>query len=121
MQHRHSGRDVRVGEAPTLSILVTSTADEARLRGCLTELLPVCEGLSAQLVVARTGSEDEIAQLTGAFPTIRFIVVPPGSGVAELREAGMAEADGDIVVLGEDGRLTAAELYDRFVPGRRNT
>ena len=119
MPHGYSTRAVRVGGAPTISVLLTSTGPRARLEACLEQLLPVCVDLRAQVTVARAYTDEELAEMQHAFPTVCFAAAAAGSSVAELRTLGMESTEGDIVVLSDDTELTAAELADRFSPTRR--
>ena len=120
MLQGYSAREVRVGDSPTISVLVTSTGSRVRLEACLEQLLPVCRQLDAQLVVSRAYTDQELVEMRAAFPGIRFAAAQAGSTVPELRVVGMAGTDGDIVVFGDDARITSDELLERFSAGRRN-
>lgn len=120
MLQGHSTREVRIGDKPTISVLLTSTGQRSRLESCLEQLLPVCADLDAELVVVRAYNDQELAEMRAAFPGVRFTAAPAGSTVPELRAIGMAGADGDIVVLGDDASMTTTELVERLLPTRRN-
>ena len=120
MLHGSSTRAVRVGDAPTISVLLTSTGPRARLEACLEELVPVCVDLAAQVTVARAYNDEELAEMQHAFPTVFFAAAAAGSSVAELRTLGLESIDADIVVLGDDTSMTGEELADRFSPTRRD-
>lgn len=120
MPHGYSTRAVRVGDAPTISVLLTSTGPRAQLEACLEQLLPVCVDLAAQVIVARAYNDEELAGMQHAFPTVLFAAAAAGSSVAELRTLGMESTDGDIVVLSDDTGLAADELADRFSLTRRD-
>src|SRR5262245_62162373 len=95
-------RWVRLGEEPTVSVVVTSRGDKTRLEDCLRSLVPQCELGGAEVVVVRAAGEAELNALGEAWPVVRFVGAELDSAPALLRMAGMTEANGDIVVLQED-------------------
>jgi len=72
------------------------------LEACLDALLPQCRQVRAEVVVARAGV---LGDLPRAYPTVRFVAASRDATIPELRAAGMAEAEGDIVALTEDHRI----------------
>jgi glycosyltransferase involved in cell wall biosynthesis len=95
-------RGVRLGELPTLSVLVSSRGERKRLMDCLESLLPQCEVQGAEVLVVRAGDAAELIELSAAYPQVRFVGAEPGSEDRHLRATGVRHAVGDIVVLQED-------------------
>jgi len=98
-------RGPRLGEAPTISVVVASYRDRHSLDACLDALIPQCRLGEAEVVVARAAAPGQLQELTRAYPTVRFVAAPCDATIPELRAAGMAEAEGDIVALVEDHRI----------------
>jgi hypothetical protein len=92
----------RRGTSPTVSVVVASNRDKALLHACLGSLLPQCQRLSAELVVARAGPPAEVAALAKTYSSVRFIAAPLDATIPSLRAIGMAQASGDVVALTED-------------------
>lgn len=120
MLQGHKARMVRAGDTPTISVLLTSTGKRSELEAALAQLLPTCEKLEAEVIVARAYNDAELAEMRAAFPAVYFAAAPAGSTVHELRAIGMAGTDSDIIVLGEADEITTEDLIDRFVQSRRN-
>jgi GT2 family glycosyltransferase len=95
-------RGVRHAEAPTISVVVASCHELHVLETCLDVLLPQCRQVEAEVVVARVAAADQLQALTRAYPTVRFVSAPHDATMPDLRAAGMAEAEGDVVALTED-------------------
>ena len=95
-------RPVRLTGVPTFSVVIASKEARRELEAHLHALLPQCQGLDAEIVVARAGEGLELQSLRSNYPTVRFLSLPRGTSAAELRAAGMAEADGDIVTFLDD-------------------
>lgn len=89
-------------ESPAITIVVASNRARALLNSCLASLLPQCERASAELIVARAGTDAELDELRREMPGVRFVACPPTASIPELRGLGMAESTGDIVALTED-------------------
>jgi GT2 family glycosyltransferase len=100
-------RGVRHAAAPTISVVVASLGEPEVLEACLDALLPQCRTVDAELVVARRAAAGQLDELAIAYPTVRFVAAPSDATTADLRVAGMAEAEGDIVALTEDHRIVA--------------
>jgi GT2 family glycosyltransferase len=95
-------RGQRLADAPTISVVVASCRKLQVLKTCLDALLGQCGQVGAELVVARAATAGQIKKLKRAYPTVRFVAAPSDATIPELRAAGMAEAEGDIVALTED-------------------
>ena len=98
----HTARGVRLGEIPTVSVLLTSRGTRARLETCLSELIRQGATVPVEIVVARAGEEDELEELRASYPDVRFCVGAPGASDKDLRTAGMLAVSGDIVFLRSD-------------------
>ncbi|HEU4723455.1 MAG TPA: glycosyltransferase family A protein, partial [Gemmatimonadaceae bacterium] len=66
------------------------------LRECLSALLATCDGIDAEILVV-DASDDGSAGVARAFPTVRFISLPPGTLVPALWGAGLRQARGRVV------------------------
>lgn len=111
----HRGRVVRVADSPTLSVVVTSEGERADLEAGLEVLLGSSAGMEVQIVVVRAGSSAEVAELRRVHPAVHFAEAPPGTSVTELRIVGMRVAEGDVVMFGEDNRISAEWLTPRVL------
>jgi hypothetical protein len=99
-------RLVRVADSPTVSVLITSAGDLAKLDAGLGLLEPPCRARGWQLVVVRSGDGSVGWQLKTRYTSVQFLNAPAGTTVADMRVIGMAAADGDIVIFGEDHQVT---------------
>lgn len=90
-------------DTPTFSLVVTSRGAAEALGGMLAALLPLCAAHGVQAVVVRAGPVDDAPAPEEAHPGVCFLRFP-GAAAADgaLRAAGMAAADGDVVLLGAD-------------------
>jgi hypothetical protein len=114
-------RGLRLADAPTISVVVASCREVPVLEACLDALLPQCREVEAEVVVARVAAAGQLSALTRAYPTVRFVSVPREATIAELRAAGMAEAEGDVVALTEDHCMMAPDrLTELARAGARN-
>lgn len=110
-------RGPRLGEIPTISVVVASRRDLKLLNACLNGLLPQCRQVGADIFVARAGAASELAELAAAYPTVHFIAGPVDATIPVLRAAGMAAADGDIVALTEDHCVVAPNWLAELAHG----
>jgi protoporphyrinogen oxidase len=95
-------RGVRLGELPTVSVLLTSRGTRARLDTCLSELMEQSASVPVEIVVARAGEVAEVEALSASYPEVQFCRTAPETSVADLRTAGMMAVSGDIVFLRAD-------------------
>ncbi len=86
----------------TISAVVASFRERHILDACLASLLPQCASAGAELIVARADASPAIEALAHAYPDIRFVHVPIGTGIPQLRAAGLSVAGGLITALTED-------------------
>jgi glycosyltransferase involved in cell wall biosynthesis len=100
-------RPLRLGDAPTVSVVVASFRERRLLDACLASLLPQCSAHRAEVVVARVCPVAEFRELERTYPEVLFVPAPDGSSVPYLRSLGLAAADGDIVALTEDHCVVA--------------
>jgi hypothetical protein len=101
-----SGRQAAEGVTPTLSVVVLTTGDSARLRTWLAGVSRACQPLAAEIVVTGPsgGLEEE-------FRAVSFVAAPAVDDPAALRRAGMKRAGGDIVLFTDDA---ATDLPERL-------
>jgi hypothetical protein len=95
-------RTGRPAETPTFSLVATSRGDPGALRAMLAGLLPLCAAHGVQMVVVRAGPADEVLALAEQHPAARFLLPPGDAAPGALRAAGMAAAEGDVVLFGAD-------------------
>lgn len=95
-------RTGRPADTPTFSLVVTSRGDAGALRALLAGLLPLCAAHGVQTLVVRAGPVDEALALADEHPAVRFLLPPGEAGPGALRAAGMAAAEGDVVMFGTD-------------------
>lgn len=116
----HSGsppgaRGLRLGNVPTVSIVVASVSARAKLEACVEALLPSCAGAGIELVVVRSTSAEEFRDLQNHFRSALFMPAPEGSSVRVLRNFGIAAAEGDIVAFMDDSRPPDAEWLRHII------
>ena len=118
---RTAGRGARertpAKSGPTLSVVIISTGERADLQRALGIVegaaLPGCE-----VVVVRSKSGEDLRSLAVRSGAV-FVRAPSVGHVADLRERGIREASGDVVVLREDRWIHDASWLERWAkPGR---
>ncbi len=107
-------RRVRLDGRPTISVVVASRAPLDDLDQKVAALIPDCGDLDAEIVVARACDGDELRWLKSHHPKVRWVDCPAGSSRFELRAAGMADAEGDIVTLLDDDAALAPGRLDHL-------
>jgi glycosyltransferase involved in cell wall biosynthesis len=107
-----SGPAASPGHAPTVAVVVASKGSRAALSECLASLVPHCLGAGAELVVPRADTPSAVAELSLAYPYVRFLFAPPRTTVRELRQAGLAAVGAAVVDFVDDGGC-------RTIPGVR--
>ncbi|MDQ2665198.1 MAG: glycosyltransferase [Gemmatimonadota bacterium] len=98
----------------TISVVVASFRDRRILDACMDALLPQCERIGAELIVSRADHAAGLEQLAKDYPAVRVISVAKGTGIPQLRGAGLATASGDIVALTEDHCVPAENWVSTF-------
>jgi glycosyltransferase involved in cell wall biosynthesis len=98
-----------------ISVAVAANRSPELLRACLASLVPQCRAHGADLIVVRTGSPTELAQLEHEWPTARFIAAPPDASIPELRGLGLQAASGDFVALTEDHCVAAPDWLSALI------
>ena len=96
-----------------LSIVVATTHVWPFLKTCLDSLLPQCEALGAELLIADSTGECLPRPLPQSLSRIRHIALP-GASVFDLRAKATAEATGEIVVWTEDHCIPAADWCQKI-------
>jgi hypothetical protein len=97
-----SRRRIRLDGRPTISVVIASRGTVSDLEMHLSSLVPECGELGAEVVVARSHIDDEVRRLNVRFPGVRWVECRDESTRFDLRAAGMADAEGDIVTVIED-------------------
>lgn len=103
--------------APTVSVVVASNRSLSLLHSTLAALAPQCGTPGAELIVARAAEASDVATIARAFPTARVVACSPKSTIPELRGAGMAAANGDIVALTEDNCVPDSHWVEQLARG----
>lgn len=99
-------RGVRRSSSPTLSLVVASTLDRARLEQGLDRVLPVAMKQAVEVLVVRADPPARMAELARIYTGVRFVVAPQGSGRNDLLSLGMSETSGHVIALTDDDGLT---------------
>lgn len=108
MEHRafetgsHTNPSKRAAHCASLSVIIVSAGDRANLERALSAIAVRCRRLEAEIIVVRMNVGDELRTLNAAYPSVLFIDAPQASTSVDMRELGMAYADGDIVSLRND-------------------
>ncbi|MFQ5745746.1 MAG: glycosyltransferase [Gemmatimonadota bacterium] len=97
-----------------LSAAIASFREARLLRACIGSVLPQCESVGAELVVARAGDPGDLEAWREEFPTVRFLAAPPGSSIPVLRGVALAAASGAVVALTEDHCVAASGWLERL-------
>jgi glycosyltransferase involved in cell wall biosynthesis len=108
-------RTIQEGDAPAISVVVASCREMCLLDACLKSLLLQCSQHKAEIVVARACNKREIKDLTGAYPSVRFLPAPVDSTIPYLRAVGIEAAKGDVVALTEDHCVVATNWVTQLV------
>jgi hypothetical protein len=112
-------RRARLGSGPTVSVVVASRSAGPALGGYLAALGSQCHAAGAELVVALSAAAAEVDSLRAAHPAARIVVSPSARTPGELRAVGMAEAEGDIVALADDGAELPPDWVASLLHGPR--
>lgn len=101
--------------APRVSVvLVADTSVEAFLADLLV-LAPACRNISVELVAVAALGRKELVHLESAWPSVIFSEMPASASVVEMREAGLAGASGDVVLI----KQVSAGRDDRWMANLR--
>lgn len=98
---------MRAGErsqqgAPAVTVVIASYRDWSLLSACLDSILPQCEGLAAQVIVARPSVREPAEDRHNRYPGVEFLSSTPTASIPVLRGTGLAASRGDVVVVVED-------------------
>ena len=85
-----------------VSVVIASFRERHVLDACLAALLPQCSGADIELIVARADQPTALAELAREYPGLRVVPRPAGTGIPQLRGAGLSVASGKIAALTED-------------------
>jgi protoporphyrinogen oxidase len=106
-------RRVRLTGKPSLSVVLASTESLEALAKRLDPVVPRCEALGIEIVVAFPSAGEPEGQGI-ALAGVRLVPCPVGSSTEELRAAGMKEAEGDLVTIVEDVAAITTERLGPF-------
>jgi len=115
-----AARRIRLDGRPTVSVVLASQASVRELESQLTGILAEIDELGAEVVVAHAGNGGELSRLHSRFTSVRWIECREGTPRADLRVAGMADAEGDIVVIFDDDHPFEPGGLDHLRPLRTN-
>jgi protoporphyrinogen oxidase len=107
-------RRVRLDGRPTMSVVLASRGRAPELDVHVDTLLSECTALGAEMVVARACDPDEIGSLSARHPGARWVRCEAGSTRFEVRAAGMADAEGDIVAMFDDDQPLSSERLEHL-------
>jgi hypothetical protein len=71
-----------------VSVVVASFRDRQVLDACLASLVPQCAASGVELIVPRAGDPFATAALVSAYPSVRFVPLPPGTAQGSLSQRG---------------------------------
>lgn len=112
-------RRVRLGSAPSVSVVVASSGPRERLEALLAEVEALCGEIGAEIVVARAAAPAELEALRAAHPRVHFVGMAEGEPIGALRTAGLDAAGGDVVRILEDGCPPAPGWIDPLAAALR--
>lgn len=95
---------------PALSVVLVSTRSRAALEALLSQLLGRCAAIRAELIVVRPEPPGLLLALKQLYSPARFVPAGRGLTAAEMRMAGVREANGDILLLATDDDEGEARL-----------
>jgi hypothetical protein len=95
-----------------ISVVVASFRDRPVLDACLASLVSQCAAGGVELIVARADEPSSLAAIAAAYPTARFVALPPGATLPHIRGAGLAAATGQLAALTEDHCIADAAWVD---------
>jgi len=93
------------GPGASLSIVVLSVGSRADLEHAIEVMTPSIRRFGAQLVVARAEDGTSLPAFLRDHPKAAMVRAPKGATRAQLCDAGMAVATGDIVALRDDSAV----------------
>jgi hypothetical protein len=108
-------RELYKRSRPTTTVVVAWIGIISELEHALRGLIPRCHEAGAELIVVATSSVAERRRLGVLYPHVRVIDAPAQLCHKQLREIGASAANGDIVVLLNDERLSTSSL-ERQLP-----
>lgn len=114
-------RSVRLGQLPTISVVVASRGSLDRLAAVVATLCTQRDATERQieLIVVRAALSDPIDDRDGRYADVRFVTLPGGATLSQLRSAGVAAAEGDVIVLADDEQIPPADWLARVGHGTR--
>ncbi|MEO8296053.1 MAG: hypothetical protein ABI613_11110 [Gemmatimonadota bacterium] len=112
-----AARSLRREATPSLSVLVASRGERARLERSLDLIVKAAASAGAEVLVARPDTPSQLSELARTYNGVRFIMAPAGASIPELLSIGMAESSGHIIELTDDERATT-EDWDEILAHR---
>lgn len=102
-------RACRLGPIPFVSVVVSSRAEGEELRSWLSRLESVRGEHDVEVVLVRRADAPPVDVMASESASLRVVAAPPeASTPGALHRIGMATADGDVVLLTDDGDARAA-------------
>ena len=95
-------------------MVVASNRSIDLLEACLASLDEQSRASRAEVIVARAGTESDLAQLKSAWPGVHFVVAPVAATIPEIRGLGLKAAAGELVALTEDHCVAAPDWLERL-------
>jgi protoporphyrinogen oxidase len=118
-----AARRIRLDGKPTVSVVLASQGSIRDLESQLAGIVAECSDLSAEIVVARAGNGNgnELQRLRGHYDAVRWIECREGTARVDLRVAGMADAEGDIVIIFDEDHPFEPGGLDHLRPLRTSS
>jgi hypothetical protein len=85
------------------------------LERAVSSLRQQCQSLGAEIVIARSGDDADVAAVRARFPDLTVVGIAPGAGIPRLRGLGLAASAGDPVAMTEDHCVPAADWLERLL------
>jgi len=92
--------------------VIASCRALALLERAVASLRPQCARLGAEIVIARSGDEADVAAVRARFPDLKVVAIAPGAGIPRLRGLGLAATVGDPVAMTEDHCVPAQDWLE---------
>lgn len=105
---------------PSASILIPTYAAPEYLSVTLASVVPQAQQAGAEVIVISDGPDDRVAQIAARHP-VRLITLPQHRGLNAARNAGIAAAGSDLLVLIDQDVDAPAGWLDALIDGARST
>ena len=92
-----------IDAAPSLSILLASTAPLQDAPACLPTLVHQCRGRQVEIILAYSSESQPPKAIAAVYPEVTLLLLPPGAPLPQLFGAAIARARGNIIAMTDAG------------------